>query len=211
MIIESQQPSSVLAIDNAKAFIDYAKQIYQQENLSFALASAETIPAEDSSFDTVVSGLALNFMPKPEQVLAEMIRVAKPNASIAAYVWDYAEGMDMLRAFWDTAKTLDSEAASLDEALRFPLCNEAALTALFKTKDLGEISFKPIETTMVFKDFDDYWQPFLGGVGPAPHYIAKLQGEQRQQFKTELQQSLKTEADGTIQLKARALAIKSMK
>ena len=87
----------------------------------------------------MVSGLVLNFIPDPDAALAEMSRVATDGATIAAYVWDYAEGMQMLRAFWDAAVALDPGAADLDEATRFPLCRPEPLRQLFDAAGLSDV------------------------------------------------------------------------
>jgi hypothetical protein len=139
-----------------------------------------------------VSGLVLNFVDDPRAALAEMARVTR--GTIAAYVWDYAGEMQMLRHFWDAV----SETA-LDEAARFPLCTRAAMGALF-----DEVRAIDIETR--FTDFDDYWQPFLGGVGPAPAYVASLDLAARERLRDRVRARLPIAPDGSIALVARAWA-----
>ena len=87
---------------------------------------------------------------------------------IAAYVWDYADGMQFLRHFWDVATELDRDAIPLDEGRsRFPLSRPAPLSALFESAGLADVETTALEVERTFASFDDYWQPFLGGQGPA--------------------------------------------
>jgi hypothetical protein len=149
----------------------------------------------------VVSGLVLNFVPDPAAAVAEIRRATR--GTFGAYVWDYgAGGIGLLRAFWDAAVALDPAAAALDEAVRFPLCGEGALGAAFGVEARG------ITVPTVFRDFDDYWTPFLGGQGPAPAYLASLPEDRRVALRESLRERLPVAADGTIALTARAWAVR---
>ena len=129
------------------------------------------------AFDAVVSGLILNFVPEPDGALSEMARVVRLGGVLAAYVWDYAEGMQMMRHFWDAAVALDPRASEMDEGRRFTLCNPEPLSDLFRTAELKKVEVRAIDVPTVFRDFDDYWSPFLGGQGPAPGYAMSLSQE----------------------------------
>jgi hypothetical protein len=120
-------------------------------------------------------------------------------------VWDYAEGMELIRTFWDAAIALDPAAADLDEARRFPLCRPGPLRSLFETAGLSDVEAAPIEVPTVFADFDDLWQPFLGGQGPAPGYVAALPTTRRDALREHLRAAL---PDGPIPLRARAWAVR---
>jgi hypothetical protein len=126
---------------------------------------------------------------------------------LAVYLWDYAEGMQMLRHFWDAAVQLDENAASLDEGTRFPLCQKGKLAALFHDTGLRDIQSRAIEVATIFANFEDYWRPFLSGVGPAPGYVMALSESQRSGLKERLRATLPVAADGTISLSARAWAV----
>jgi hypothetical protein len=108
-----------------------------------------------------------------------MARVVRPGGTVAAYVWDYADGMQMMRHFWDAAGALDPSARELDEGRRFPLCKPEPLTNLFYTSGLEKIEVRAIYVPTVFHDFDDYWSPFLRGQVPAPGYAMSLDQERR--------------------------------
>jgi len=155
-----------------------------------------------------VSGLVLNFVPDLPGALAEMARVAVPGGTVAAYVWDYAEGMEMLRHFWDAAADLDANAVQLHEGRRFPLCRPAALQTAFEQAGFGDVVVAPLEIPTPFTSFDDYWQPFLGAQGPAPAYVASLSEERRRRLREALRNSLPANSAGAIVLRARAWAVR---
>ena len=133
---------------------------------------------------------------------------ARRGGTVAAYVWDYAEGMELMRIFWDTAVTLDSAARAFDEGVRFPVCQPDSLRAYFRGVGLCEVEVRPIVVPTVLRNFDDYWTPFLSRQGPAPRYVMSLSPTRRAQLRTRLRQRLATSPDGTIPLSARAWAVK---
>jgi SAM-dependent methyltransferase len=201
-------PPSVAGVEPSEGFLKSAK-----ENLAGRAAlhqgSAASIPLSDASVDVVVSGLVLNFVPDPRAALLEMARVTCKGGTIAAYVWDYSGKMELMRHFLDVAAKLDPEAASLDEGVRFPLCRPEALEKLFASAGLKEVEATAIDIPTLFADFDDYWQPFLGGQGPAPAYAMSLDETARAQLRGRIRARLPTEANGSISLTARAWAVRS--
>ena len=109
----------------------------------------------------------LNFVPDPAKAASRNApRDRAPGGTAAAYVWDYAGEMQLMRRFWDAAVALDPAARALDEGPRFPLCQPDALRALWTAAGLQDVETRTIDVPTVFKDFDDYWSPFLGGQGP---------------------------------------------
>ena len=158
----------------------------------------------------VVSGLVLNFVPDQRAALAEMARVTGKGGTIAAYVWDYAGKMELMRFFWDAAVELDPGAAKMDEGIRFPLCRPEALEKLFAGAGLKGVEVTPIDIPTPFANFDDYWQPFLGGQGPAPAYAMSLDETARARLRDRIRERLPIQADGSISLTARAWAVRAM-
>ena len=152
--------------------------------------------------------LALNFFPDPQAAVLEMGSLAAPHSTVSACVWDYGDGMEFLRRFWDAAAAVDPMARALDEGNRFPLCRRDALTALFRGGGLADVRCEPIEIPTAFADFDDYWRPMLGGTGPAPAYVATLDPGRRTLLARKLAEILPREADGTMPLTARAWAVR---
>jgi SAM-dependent methyltransferase len=206
-VLALANPSTIVGVDPSEGFLATARARIQDPRAAFHRASAESLPIADGCFDAVVSGLALNFVPNPGRAVAEFARVAAFRAVAAAYVWDYADGMAMMRYFWDAATTLDAAASELDEGHRFPLCRPEALSALWTNAGLREVAVQGVEVETVFVDFDDYWLPFLGGQGPAPGYVLSLDDEHRGVLKELLRARLPVGSDGSIRLAARAWAV----
>ena len=207
-IVDRCSPASVAGVEPSEGFLKTAK-----ENLADRVAlhqgSATAIPLGDASVDVVVSGLVLNFVPDQRAALSEMARVTGRGGTIAAYVWDYAGRMELMRFFWDAAVELDAGAAKLDEGVRFPLCRPEALKELFSSAGLDAVEVKPIDTPTPFADFDDYWQPFLGGQGPAPAYAMSLDETARARLRERIRGRLPAAANGSIPLIARAWAARA--
>lgn len=207
-ILALADPAEVIGVDTSEGFLASARARVADARAVFVSGDAQSLPMPDGCIDAVVSGLALNFVPDPSRAAAEFARVAVPGAVIAAYVWDYAEGMAMMRHFWDAATVLDSEAAELDEGRRFPLCRPDPLADLWAAAGLDLVMVQAVEVATVFADFDDYWMPFLGGQGPAPGYVASLTDDHRRALCAELHRRLPRSKDGTIPLTARAWAVR---
>ncbi len=206
-VLRVAQPSHVVGVDPSADFVDHARASIDDERAQFTVGDGLAIPAATASADYVVSGLVLNFIPDQEAALADMNRVATAGATIAAYVWDYADGMQMLRAFWDAAVALDPAAADLDESTRFPLCRPDPLRRLFEVSGLAEVEQGDITVATTFADFDDYWNPFLSGQGPAPGYCASLAPEDLDRLRERLRSDLAPDG-GSIALTARAWSVK---
>jgi SAM-dependent methyltransferase len=173
----------------------------------FAVADASSLPFEEGIFDVAVSGLVLNFIPDPIEALREQSRVVAPAGTIAAYVWDYADGMRLLRTFWDVARRIAYSAVALDEAVRFPGTNPSGLERLFDAAGLDPLATTSLHAEMRFHDFDELWTPFLSGQGPAPGFVARLDAADRDALRDGLAAALPVESDGSILLTARAWAI----
>jgi SAM-dependent methyltransferase len=156
--------------------------------------------------DAVVSGLVLNFVPLPVTALEEARRVVRPGGVVGGYVWDYAEGMGILRAFWDAALLVDPEAADAAEGVRFPLCRPGPLQHTMAAAGLGDPEVRPLEATARFESFDAFWNPFLGGEGPAGSYLRRLPAPARELLRERLRGRLPIAADGSIVLPLRAWA-----
>jgi len=150
----------------------------------------------------VVSGLVLNFVPDPAAAMAEARRVFAPGGLAAAYVWDYAGGMEMMRHFWDAAAVLDPAAAALDEGRRFPRREPAALERPFRGAGMERVG-----VPTPFVSFDDYWLPLLGGQGPVPGYAVSLGEAARDRLREEVRRWLQVASDGSIGVTARAWAV----
>jgi SAM-dependent methyltransferase len=202
------QPASVVACDPSVPFIEYARNNLSDARASFIMAGAEALPSRDGGFDAVVSGLVLNFLPDPAQAVVSIRERLRPGGIVAAYVWDYMEGMEFLRCFWEEAVASDPRAAALSESRRFPLCQRSPLELLFRAAGLRQVETDLLEIPTDFADFADYWTPFLRGTGPAPSYVASLDPPSRELLRERLRRRLHPGSDGRIHLRARAWAVR---
>jgi len=210
-ILELTAPGRVKGVDRADGFIAHARKHIQDSRIHFASGDAQSLTDKTASYDVVVSGFMLNFVPEPHQVVSEMVRVLRPGGLAAAYLWDYAGKMQLMRHFWNAAAALDPTAIPLDEGRRFPLCQPQPLTNLFHSAGLRQVELQAIEIATDFKDFTDYWLPFLGGQGPAPSYTLSLSEEKRVALRERIRAGLPFALDGSIPLVARAWAVRGVR
>jgi SAM-dependent methyltransferase len=203
-------PTLMVGADPSTGFLASARERTPTRSAvtGFVTADARRLPFADARFDAVVSALTLNFVPDPVAAAAEIRRVTRPGATAATYLWDYAGGIQLILRFWAAAEEFDPSVSVLDEAARFPLCAPEPLRRLWTDTGFGGVRLEAIEIPTVFRDFDDYWTPFLGGQGPAPGYVAALPEERRILIRERLRETLPTEPDGTIHLTARAWAVR---
>ncbi len=208
IIFEHGLPNAIKGIDSSADFVAYAKMHVDSARITFEVGNAQALPIDSASFDAVVSGLVLNFVPEPRRAVAEMARVARPGGAVAAYVWDYAKKMELMRYFWDAAVVLDPTALEFDEGRRFPICQPSHLAELFKNAGLQKVEVRSIDIPTHFRDFDDYWSPFLGDQGPAPAYAMSLSQEHRGALRERIRSNLPIAEDGSIHLTARVWAVR---
>lgn len=210
-ILDRAAPQQVVGMDPSEAYLASARSRLSDRNVELRSGDACALPFENETFDFAVSGLMLNFVAEPEKAISEMKRAVRPRGTVALYVWDYAGEMQLMRRFWDAAGELDTAARELDEGRRFPICNPAELRALFARADFGDIEDRAIDVPTVFRDFNDYWSPFLGGQGPAPGYCVSLPESKREALREKLSENLRRSPDGSIYLIARAFAIRGVR
>jgi SAM-dependent methyltransferase len=194
----------VTGVDPSDGFVSFARHKVTDERATFQVGDAQKLSLADGSFDATVSGLVINFIPDQTKAVNEMKRVTRPRGVVAAYVWDYADEMQMMRHFWNAAVALDPNAASLDEGRRFPMCRPEPLADLFRKAGLADVKTRSIDVPTTFRNFDDYWTPFLGGQAPAPGYCMSLSEDRRIALRDHVRANLPIKRDGTIHLIARA-------
>jgi len=207
-ILREADPARVVGVDPSAAFVAHAAAHVTDPRATFRIGDAQALPVSADEMNVSVAGLVINFVPDQRKAVAEMARATKPGGIIAAYVWDYAGEMQMMRRFWDAAVALSPAAKELDEGIRFPVCRPEALQDLFRKAGLEQISSRAIDAPTIFKDFEDYWTPFLGGQAPAPAYCMSLSEHDRAALRERIRGSLPIRDDGSIHLIARAWAIK---
>ncbi len=163
----------VVGVDLSDEYVAFARSRARNGRVRFETADAQNLPFAAGSFDAAASLLVFNFIPDPSKALAEARRVTRPGGFVSAAVWDYGQGMRMLRLFWEAAAALDPAAGRLDEK-HMPLCHDRELYELWTRGGLGQVEEAPLEITMPFENFDDFWNPFLLGQGPAGTYVKRL-------------------------------------
>jgi len=206
-IAARRAPASLVGVEPSRGFLESAAASLASR-AGLAQGTATALPLRTASVDVAVSGLVLNFVPDPPDAVRESMRVTVPGGTLAAYVWDYAERMEVLRRFWDAATALDPRAVPLDEGVRFPLCRPDALRELFTAAGLDSVEVVSLEASTPFESFDDYWEPFLGGQGPAPAYAATLEAAARERLRDRIRTGIPLRDDGSFELGARAWAVR---
>ena len=208
VILDQTAPTNIVGIDPSKDYIAFAKQQLNDTRVEFKVGGVGNLSSEESEFDVAVSGLALNFMPSAEEAMQSIVQVVKAGGMIAAYVWDYADQMQIMRHFWNAAIEIDPPATELDSGKRFTICQPENLRALFDSVSLIDVEVIPIDIQSDFADFDDYWLPFLAAQGSISKYLGSLNGDGKAALRDQLQKQLPFDADGSIRLVVRAWAVK---
>jgi SAM-dependent methyltransferase len=201
--------AQIVGIDPSREYVAYAgaKNPFPKR-ASFEVGDAQQLRFPDHSFDAAVSLLVFNFIPNAAKALREARRVTRPGGGISAAVWDYGDGMRMLRMFWDAAVAVDPDAEKLDEK-HMPLCRVGELSGLWRQAGLEDVREQPIDIEMNFKSFADYWDPFLLGQGPAGTYARSLSRDKLNSVREELKRRLSTPAeDKPFSLRARVWAVR---
>ena len=205
-ILERAAPQALMGVDPSEGFISHARRVVGDTRAEFRVGDAQSLPADNRAFDVAVAGLVINFVPDMAKAAAEMVRVTRPGGTAAAYVWDYAGEMQMMRRFWDAAVALNPAALDKDEGRRFPVCRPEPVTALFKNAGLANVEVRAIDAPTVFENFDDYWAPFLGGQAPAPGYCMSPSEDLRAALRDRVRSTFPFRDDGSVHLIARAWA-----
>jgi SAM-dependent methyltransferase len=200
----------MVGLDPAAAYVAFAQTRSERERTRFVVGDAQRIPFHDRVFDRTLSLLAINFVADPQKAAAEMTRVTRRGGIVAAVVWDYGDGMEMLRLFWDTVVTLRPHDAAKDER-HMRLCRYGELSALWRCHNLTDVTEEALIVKTRFASFDDYWTPFLEKQGPAGHYVAALPTADRDALQHALRHRLiGNEPDRGFTLTARAWAARAV-
>ena len=190
---------NVAAIDPSEPFV--AACVAAMPEADVRVGDAESLPFRAATFDAVLSQLVVNFMADAGAGVAEMRRVARPGGTVAACTWDLRDGMTMLRVFWDAAVAVDPDAPH--EGRVMPLCTPDELDRLWRDVGLADVRTSELVVERVFPTFDDFWQPFMLGVGPAGSYCVSLDEPRRAALRAECFRLLGSPT-GEIPMTARA-------
>ena len=199
----------IIGIDPAAGYVAFAQARHPAAQVRFEVGDARKLQFADGSFDRTLSLLVFNFIPDPATALDEMIRVTRHGGTVTAAVWDYRQGMEMLRVFWDAVVALNPDMDLRDER-HMPFCRSGELAALWRASGLENVFDEALTIAMRFPSFDDYWSPFLEGQGPAGAYVATLPATDRERLRLELHRRLTGAADRPVVLSARAWAVRGV-
>ena len=212
--VAAAAPSSrIIGVDTAAPYVAFAQARHRgvpEGLIRFEVGDAQQLRFRDGGFDRTLSLLVLNFIPDAAKALDEMIRVTRPGGTVAGAVWDYGQGMEMLRVFWDEAIELSPALDARDER-HMPLCRKGELRALWHEHRLQDVSEQALTIRMRFASFGDFWSPFLERQGPAGAHVASLAAGERERLRLRLRRRLLGDGpDRPIVLRARAWAVRGI-
>lgn len=193
----------VVAVDPSEQFVQACRAACP--GVQVRVGRAEAVGLQDGSVDVAVAQLVLHFVSDPMQAATEMRRVLRPGGVAGACVWDFEGGMEMLRHFWDAALTVDPGAPDEARVMSFGRAGETA--ELFETAGFEQVTESELTIAAGYRDFDELWTSFLGGVGPAGAYLLSLGGEHRTAVRNEMFERVGSPA-GAFSLGATAHAAK---
>jgi len=209
-VLQEAPASRVVGVDPSPAYVAHARTRAGGGRVTFEVGDAQRLRFPNGSFDTSLALLVVTFIPDRAAAVREMARVTRPGGVVAAAVWDYGDGMEMLRVFWDEAVALDPASGPRDER-HMPVCRPGELAALWRAQGLLDIREEGLVVPLAFSSFEDFWSPFLGGQGPAGAYVASLSEGPRRDLEQRLRRRLLGEGgDRPIALNARAWAVRGV-
>jgi len=208
LLVSTFPRSEVVGVDPSAAFVDHAAKKAASDRLRFEVGDAQALPYPEASFDQVMALLVMNFIPDHGKALAEMKRVTRAGGVVSACVWDYGNGMESLRLFWDEVVALEPAAAPKHER-HMKLSRPGELGALWTQAGLEQVREASLVIDQAFSSFSDYWTPFLAGTGPGGAYVASLSVERRQALEAGLRRRLRSGGpDGPFELSARVWSVR---
>ena len=176
---------AVTAVDPSPPFVQAA--MARNPGVHVLQASAEDLPFDDDAFHAALAQLVVHFMTDPVAGLAEMRRVTRSGGVVAACVWDLAGGQSPLSLFWQAARALNHEVA--DES-RMPGAREGHLAELFESAGIREVEATALHVSFDHETFEEWWEPYTGGVGPAGQYAVSLDEERRAELREKCRELL---------------------
>ena len=201
-LVELVGQERLAAVDPSEPFVAALRERFPGADVR--LASAESLPFGDGTFDASLAQLVVNFMSDPEGGVGEMRRVTRRGGVVAACVWDYAGDMTLLRAFWEAAEALaGDDIRAIDERREMRFRRRGELGDLWRQAGLDRVEEGAIVVSAEYESFEDLWEPFTLGVGPAGGYAASLDRDRQEALAGEYRRRLAVPG-GSFELSARA-------
>jgi ubiquinone/menaquinone biosynthesis C-methylase UbiE len=194
----------IVGIDVATPYLDFARAREDLKAVEFLQQDAQEIAFPDDSFDGAGALIALNFMSDPLKAAREMARVVRPGGTLVAAAWDFRGGLVYQRLLWDTAAAIDPVAAQTrDKIFSNPLALPDGIANLWRSAGLEDVDRQSVTVRMDFANWDDYWQPLLGGQGPVGGYVAALERDVQERVRSAVRAAfLSGDVDGPRSLTA---------
>jgi SAM-dependent methyltransferase len=177
-LVRRLEPAAVAAVDPSESFVAAARARYP--GVDVQQASAERLPFPDQSFDASLAQLVVHFMADPVAGLAEMARVTRREGVVVACVWDHAGGRGPLSLFWQAARDLDPEVHDESDLAG---AREGHLAELFGAAGLRRIEESVLSASLEHSSFEEWWEPYTRGVGPAGAYVTALDPERQAELR----------------------------
>ncbi len=201
VLVERLGAHAVSACDPSPSFV--AECSARHPGVDVRLGQAEAVPFDDGSVDSALLQLVLHFVADPARAGAELRRVVRPSGIVAACVWDFAEGMELLRLFWDAALAVDPGAP--DEARTLPFGAEGEIAEWLTAAGFHEVEETTLAVSTTYQDFDELWAGLLAGIGPAGSFCVGLPDAVRSELRSELHDRLGSPSGGfTLEAMARS-------
>ena len=162
-------PGAVSAVDPSEPFVEAARE--RHPGVSVQRAVAEELPFEAGGFDAALAQLVVHFMADPVAGLREMRRVTSKDGVVAACVWDHGGGQGPLNVFWQAAHELDP---NVEDETQLAGAREGHLAQLFEAAGLDDVEQSTLEVSVAHPSFEDWWEPYTLGVGPAGGFASRL-------------------------------------
>lgn len=206
LVCDCCSPSEIVAVDPAAAQIESARRLPIGQRAEFRVADALSLPFPDRSFDIVASALVINFIPDQAGALVEMRRVARPGGLVGGYVWDLANNSEPASPL---RRSLHAMGVDNPSPPGTASSTRDALHALFEAAGFNDIAVKPIDVTLAYRDFDEFWDAQTPSFSPTTKIIAALTDDDRARLRAAVEAELSASAGGKISHSARANAIKA--
>lgn len=199
-------PAEIVAIDPAASHVEYARSSHTAKGAQFQVVDARSMPFEAGHFDAAVSALVLNFIPDRAKAVAEMRRVVRPGGTVAAYVWDFAGGSGINQHL--NAAIQELQGPDTKGARNADSTTQEKLKGLFESVGLNDVETRPIEISVMFRDFDDYWESNTGFTSPVGNVVKALPEDKREALKQAVKCKLPLDKNGSISYMARVNAVR---
>jgi SAM-dependent methyltransferase len=174
VLVERYGAAEVAAVDPSQPFVSAVRE--RHPGVRVLLAAAEDLPFDDGEFAATRAQLVVHFMTDAVAGIREMARVTRAGGVVAACVWDLAGTGGPLGTFWEAARQLDPDV--VDES-RLAGVRRGHLVELFRAAGLRDVEDGSASVSVEHPSFDDWWEPFTLGVGPAGVHVARLDDHDR--------------------------------